>query len=420
VAVTGTNGKTTTTSLIHAMLAASGREIYLAGNIGKPLVELLTPEQISAPELRPRKDPFFPMVAELSSYQLESSVGLSPHVGVWLNLSENHLERHKTMERYLDAKARLFAGQRLKGDFAVISASDSYAPQMKKRVRVGTSHTFPFARWTGGQASVTRDTVTQDTVTHGEVPHGEATHCEVTHCEVTHGEATHGTDTSRQAALPHRGSFYDAESGVITFFYHGEVEEYSVKRSPLLGAHNKMNIAAAIPAARICGATPEEVQRTIDTFQPIEHRLEFVRELGGVAYINDTKATTVGAAAAALDALYSELPERRIVLLLGGQAKHGSWEPLRERLERSCFAAICFGGDGAKILTELQSPAALERCALSRTEALEEALSRATLLAQPGDIVLLSPGCASFDAYKNFEERGHHFKSLVAALQPPP
>ncbi len=363
VAVTGTNGKTTTASLVHAMLNASGRPVQLVGNIGTPVVELVQPEQLknAITTERPHNaaDTVFDAVVELSSYQLESVSQLKAKTALWLNLDENHLERHGTMGDYLKAKARVFSGQEAPNDSSVLYAESPYTEQM-----------IPFAS----------------------------------------GRVFFFGEHSKNAP----GAFYDHSSQEVTLRYDGTTELYSLKNTHLLGLHNRLNLAAAIVTSRLSGASPEGIRKTITSFHPLEHRLETVRELDGVTYINDTKATTVAAAVAAVDAIIDQFPARPQILLLGGKAKYGSWTPLTSRIEKNCRHVICFGGDGKAIYKTLT--ATINREKFSEVPSLDEAVQSARRIAQKNDIVLFSPGCTSFDAFNNFEERGRHFKRLVKEL----
>ena len=371
VAVTGTNGKTTTTSIIYEMLRASGLSAELAGNIGRPFVELVDPAQLSG-SLPPSTGASRPLVvAEVSSYQLEAAFDFTPRVGVWLNLSENHLERHGTMKEYLRVKSKIFRGQNDEDEWSVMFADSPFSKEMASYAR-GRHFFF-------------------------------------------------GTASQERLKDPN-GAYFHPQDNAVHLTISGNRETYSLSGSKLIGFHNRLNFAAAIAAARLAGANPEAIRSTISSFQPIEHRIELAAEKNGVLYINDSKATTVAATAADLEAVRSEMKDSAIVLLVGGQAKKGSWDALRALIGRSIRAVIGFGADGQMILTSLSSgegqlslwPGAATRFEYAPT--VSEAVRLASSLAEHGNVVLFAPGCASFDAYSSFEERGRHFKQIVQEL----
>jgi UDP-N-acetylmuramoylalanine--D-glutamate ligase len=298
----------------------------------------------------------------VSSFQLESAVEFAPHIAVWLNLAENHLERHGDMRGYLEAKSRIFTGQGA-GDWAILNAGDAYFSSMLPFVRAGVVR-FGIASAGGGEDG---------------------------------------------------GSFYSPSGRLLFSSLPVGQETYSFERCRLLGRHNKLNIAAAVAAARLAGAKPPGCREVIESFAGIEHRLELVVEQGGVTYINDSKSTTVAATIAAVEAMDDEFPGRPFILLVGGQAKHGSWEPLQRLLPATCKEVICFGADGRKILMHLTEGAVAPpgAPAFSICAGVDEAVRQARARGKRGDIVLLSPGCASYDAYPNYTKRGEHFKELV-------
>ena len=365
VAVTGTNGKTTTVTLIHQMLLEAGREPRLVGNVGKPFVNL-----VSAEDVRNRTEqasvPRSVLVAEVSSYQLEAAYDFVPRVAVWLNIDEDHLERHGTIDDYLRVKSRIFSGQSADTDWALLWADDRRVEKMRSFV------------------------------------HGR---------ELLFGA---GSEERLRAA---NGCFFLGEE--ILFSCEGNRESYSIRNWKLIGLHNKINLTAAVAASRLAGASSKAVQQTIDSFAPLPHRLELVRLKDEVMFINDSKATNVSAARAAIDAVRESHLRSKLVLLLGGKAKTADWNGVHSALDRGVRAVICFGADGDQICKEVGKslPIHLEtEIVLERVTELSEGLLRAEALALPGDIVLLSPGCASFDHYSSYAERGEHFRELVMNL----
>jgi len=345
VGVTGSNGKSTTVTLIHEMLKASGIENELVGNIGRSYIELCG-------------DKTKPYVAELSSYQLECVKHIRPHVGVWLNLSENHLERHGTMGDYLKAKTRLFANQ-TKDDYAILSVDNKYYEAMVAKC---SATIIPFG--IGNEARKKLDNYS-----------------------------------------------LVLEDRIFLKIGHLQ-EEYHLRDWRLVGVHNQTNLAAAIAASRVVGATQVGISKVIKSFQGLEHRLELVTEIKGVKFINDSKATTVSATDSDVLATSQTYPNSQIILLLGGEAKIGSWQPVSDILA-SCNVShvIGFGQDGEKIIKELREHGI--STVVQTVKSVEDAIIASQELARTGDVVLFAPGCASFDSYKSFEERGKEFKRLV-------
>ena len=320
IAITGTNGKTTTTALTGALLAEQPRPVLVAGNIGTPL---------AAHALRFPADGL--VVCEASSFQLETTETFQPRVAVVLNITPDHLDRHGSLGAYVDAKARIFANQ-TPADCAVLNADDEATAALAGRTR---AHVVWFTR-------------------------------------------------RRQLA---RAVFVD--DGWIAAKLNGHVEEICpVSEIFLRGAHNVENVLAATACALWVGLAPEAIRRAIGRFRGVAHRIEFVRDRRGVQYYNDSKGTNVASTLRALESF-----AERIVLIAGGRGKGQDFAPL---------AAAAF--------KEASVPA-------TRCPSLEAAVEAARRLAMPGDVVLFSPACASFDMFDNFEHRGDVFKKLVERLE---
>jgi UDP-N-acetylmuramoylalanine--D-glutamate ligase len=338
IGITGSNGKTTTTSLIGHILKNSGFPTLLAGNIGTPLISCVD---------ETRDDTV--TVAELSSFQLELIERFRPDISVFLNLTPDHLDRHHTLEAYGTAKARLFENQ-TKHDAAILNADDpATTPYAPSRPRV-----YWFSR---------KQRVAQ-------------------------------------------GAFLRGEE--IVFRDDGK-EEVVLKRGeiPLAGAHNLENVLAAVAATRLAGASNEAVARGVRSFAGVEHRLEFVNEIGGVRYYNDSKATNVDATLKALDSFPG-----RILIILGGKDKGSDYTVLQQPLREKAILALLIGAAAEKIEKQITGSVAVERAGT-----LERAVEVASQAAQPGDVVLLAPACASFDQFENYEHRGRVFKDLVRQLE---
>ncbi|MGB2623187.1 MAG: UDP-N-acetylmuramoyl-L-alanine--D-glutamate ligase [Candidatus Acidiferrum sp.] len=337
IGITGSNGKTTTTSLVEHILKTAGMHTILAGNIGTPLIGCVDE----------MKDETW-TVAELSSFQLELIETFRPNIGVFLNLTPDHLDRHGTMDAYGAAKARLFENQTGE-DAAVLNADDAattpYAPSL------------PRVYWFSRKQRVAQ------------------------------------------------GAYLRGEEIV---FRQGGTEEVllNVEHIPLAGAHNVENALAAAAASRLAGASAADIAKGVRSFAGVEHRLEFVVEIGGVRYYNDSKATNVDATLKALDAFPG-----RILIILGGKDKGSDYTVLQKPLREKAILALLIGAAAEKIEKQIAGSVALERA-----ETLERAVETASHAAQSGDVVLLAPACASFDQFQNYEHRGRVFKELVQQL----
>lgn len=356
VIVTGSNGKSTTVTLTHSLLKASGFDATLCGNVGVPVVAGISADALQTPAAGSKRV----LVVEASSYQLEAASRIKPKVGMLLNLSDNHLERHGTLQRYFEAKARLFANQDAT-DYAVLNAEDAMVYSLTGRVR-STVAAF-------------------------------GSHFVTASCR--YGAAI--------------------EPGRVQLRIEGNSETYDTSHLRLLGSHNRQNVAAALLAARLMGAPSEALRDALPLFSPLEHRLELLEFSGRPLFINDSKSTTVAASVAALSAVLGSFAGRRIRLMLGGLAKAGSWDPLMS-LMSSCrdrlLPIVCFGKDAGILASHCRR----YELAATMADSLAEGVRAALEGVQAQDIVLLSPGCASFDEFSDFEHRGTVFKSLVQTV----
>ncbi len=341
-AVTGTNGKTTTTELIGHLYRTDGRPLAVAGNVGTPLASLVG-----------AIDPDATVVCEASSFQLEDTDYFGPECAVFINLAPDHLDRHGTLENYLAAKLRIFANQG-NDDCAVYNGD---TPELRGRDLGGCARLIRFCPAEGEAADPD--------------------------CEVSLRD----------------GVIFAADQPLIRA---DELE--------LLGSHNVENAMAAAAAALASGLSRDSVAEGLRTFPGVRHRLERVREREGVVYVNDSKATNVASALAGIRAF-----EHGVRLIAGGRPKGESFEPLVPAVAERCVACYLIGEAAEKMAAEL-SPAAESGVEISEVGTLERALETAAGEAEPGEVVLLSPACASFDAYRDFEERGDRFRELVEAL----
>ena len=343
IGITGSAGKTTTTTLIGEIMKAAGRETYVGGNIGTPLVEIA--ETISAEAA---------VVLELSSFQLQLTGGRSPKIAVITNITPTHLDIHASMDEYIEAKQNIFRFQGATGSVIL-------------------NHDDELVRSFGTQAP-------------GRVVYFSR-------------KGDPGTETC--AFL---------REGDLIWRYRGrEFPTVKAEELKLPGLHNQENALAAMAACYLAGASMSAVRQVLTSFTGVEHRIEPVRELDGAKWYNDSKATSPAEAVACLSTLAAP-----IVLIAGGSDKGIPFDPMAPLVAEKVKALILTGPTAPKI-EEAVRRAGYNRV-LHHARDMAEAVQIARREAAPGDNVVLSPACASFDAYKNFEERGRHFKSLVAAL----
>lgn len=336
IGITGANGKTTVTAMTGHLLKECGVPAQVGGNIGTPVCAMVAtsrPDQWN--------------VLELSSFQLETMETFRAHIGVALNVTPDHLDRHHTFENYAAAKGRLFAAQQA-GDFAVLNAEDAVCAS--------------YASLTPGQAV---------------------------------------WFSSRRAVSP--GAWL--ADGVVRLNGAPLIPAAEI---PIRGLHNIENTMAAAAAAFLAGAAPTAIAAAIRTFRAVEHRLEFVLNVGGIDFYNDSKATNVDATLKALDAFQGGL-----WVILGGKDKGSDYTVLREPLAQKARAVLLIGAAAEKIERHLA-----RAVPILHPGTVEEAVRQAYAAACPGDTVLLAPACASFDQFTGYEHRGRVFKDLVRQLGP--
>ena len=336
IAVTGSNGKSTTTALIGEILKVAGRQPIVAGNIGEPLIAALDRE-------RPRT-----YVLELSSFQLEAVDTFRANVALLLNITPDHMDRYPTFDAYAAAKYRIFRNQQ-PGDTAIVNANDRREQGRDSRVR----------RW---QFS-----------------------------------ATNGVEL---------GAWLDGDELVTNV---GEKERRIPRSSlKLQGQANVENALAAWLAARAVGVNDMDVQIAFGTFAGLPHRMVLVRELDGVRWVNDSKGTNVDATLASLNGFEAG----RVILILGGKDKAGEFERMRELVAAKARAVLAIGSAAQRVASALEGTTDVVLAG-----DMQHAIEWARANAKEGDTVLLSPACASFDQYRNFEHRGEHFEELVRGLR---
>jgi len=340
VAVTGTNGKSTVTTLIGEIFTRAGLKTFVGGNLGTPLVAAMEGD-------------FAVVVAEVSSYQLETIAQFKPHVAAHLNLSADHLDRYRSLGEYGAAKARIFANQNA-GDWAILNRDDPHVWALAKGLQarvLSFGHERPAA---GAAVWCDADQIKFDIELDGRV---------------------------RRGAI-------------------------SLKDFRLPGPHNRLNAMAASAAALAMEIPSAVIEAALADFKGLPHRHEFVRERAGVRYVDDSKGTNVGAVIEALNAVAGP-----VVLIAGGVDKGGSYAPLRAALKDKVRLVILIGAAREKMREALSGATAI-----TAVETLAEAVAIAVREAVAGDTVLLSPACSSFDQFKDYAERGRIYQELVRAL----
>lgn len=343
IAITGTNGKTTTAALTAHILSAAGYNAIACGNIGLPLAQVVASDLHQLPPARV-------YVVEASSYQLAQTETFHPRVAVILNITPDHLQYHGSFEEYVRAKWKIFQ-QQTPDDVLILCADDPHAAEASRYARSRIE-------WFGLHP-------------------------------VAAGMYARSSDRS-----------------IVLVSSTTEVKLMSYTDLPVRGVHNVYNSMAAALAARAFEVTNENLRDSLLSFTGVEHRLERVRYVGGVEYINDSKATNINATWYALQAY-----EQPIVLILGGQAERNDYTTLDDLVRERCRCVISFGQEADAIFNHFCT-----RVRCYRTDTLQEAVQQAHAVAQAGDIVLFSPACKSFDQFINFEHRGHVFKELVHQL----
>ncbi|MDH1054849.1 UDP-N-acetylmuramoyl-L-alanine--D-glutamate ligase [Aquipseudomonas alcaligenes] len=337
VAITGSNAKSTVTTLVGEMAAAAGRKVAVGGNIGTPALDLLSDDV----EL---------YVLELSSFQLETTERLGAEVATCLNISEDHMDRYDGMAQYHLAKHRIFRGARQ----VVVNRDDTLSrPLIADQVPC----------WTFGLGK---------------------------------------PDFKRFGLIEENGEKQ------LAFQFEALMPTAELK---IRGAHNQSNALAALALGHAVGLPFEAMLDTLRRFAGLPHRCQWVRELRGVGYYDDSKATNVGAALAAIEGLGADIAGK-LVLIAGGDGKGADFSALKAPVARFCRAVVLLGRDAEQIADALGDAAPLVR-----VKTLDEAVQRCAELAQSGDAVLLSPACASLDMFKNFEERGRLFAQAAEGLQ---
>ncbi|HBH87071.1 MAG TPA: UDP-N-acetylmuramoyl-L-alanine--D-glutamate ligase [Syntrophaceae bacterium] len=338
IAITGTNGKTTTTTLIGNILAKEGKRVFVGGNIGNPLIGYIDGKQ---------EDEF--AVVEVSSFQLQWIQYFHPSVAILLNTTCDHVDYHGSFDAYRSVKERLFENQG-ESDLAILNADDPRSWELSNNMLAKVEF---------------------------------------------FSTSSHGT-----------AGMHLAGKVLVHHTIENEKEEYSLDMIKIPGLHNIENIMAAIMAARYCGCSRESIIRAVTEFKGIAHRIEFTDEKNGVTFYDDSKGTNVGAVVRALETF-----SRPIILLLGGRDKEGDFGTLSALVSAKVKELVLFG-EARNTIGDLMG----DIVKTTKAATLKEAIEIAYRHSSPGDVVLLSPGCASFDEFSNYKERGRFFKDVVKNL----
>ena len=336
IAITGSNGKSTVTTLVAEMARESGFKTAMGGNIGTPALDLLAEQ----PEL---------YVLELSSFQLETTSSLEPAAAVILNISEDHMDRYTSVSDYTAAKLRIYHGRGglvINRDDPLVRATLAMVQHGRPVVRFGLEH-------------------------------------------------------------PAAGDFGLCDQDGEAWLCRGEERLLAERDLKIKGRHNTANALAALALGQLVGLSQAAMVTVLQRFSGLPHRCQWVRERQGVIWYNDSKATNVGAALAAIEGI----PAKKLVLLAGGQGKGQDFTPLREAVSEHCRAVVLLGEDAPRLQQALA-----DTVPLITVTSLTEAVTQAAALAQTGDAVLLSPACASFDMFKGYADRGEQFVTAVEGL----
>jgi len=353
IAITGTNGKTTTTSLLGEMLAQCGMRVFVGGNIGNPLIGYVD---------RDEKADW--VVLEISSFQLDTIDTFRPDIGVLLNITADHLDRYADMAGYAASKGRLFQNQTLE-DIAIYNGTDPWVLAETSRIRS--------RKWVFNGSS---------TLEEGARIEGNALMLSFTSCPY---RKVHSS-----CSLPAPGSV-----------------KLDLRESRLYGKHNQENISAAVMAAIAAGGNGPDIQIALNQFKGLSHRIEFVQTLNGVTYVDDSKATNVDAVYRALEAF-----QEPVVLIMGGRDKGGDYRILEKMIQDHVKHLILLGE-----ASELIAAALGNLVPTVRVSSMQEAVIKAHQAASSGNVVMLSPACSSFDMFRSYTHRGEVFQSEVKKLR---
>lgn len=341
IGITGTNGKTTTCSLVHHILKNSNKLSMLCGNIGEPLTENLLPFNSN-------------YVVEMSSFQLESLQKIRPHIAAITNITPNHLDRHLSFENYVSAKFNIFKNM-TKSDWLILNYDDKNLREINKH-QVKSKIVF--------------------------------------------------------VSLFNKIDGFFVKNHEVYYKKHKKIKKivnlYNIK---LLGKHNIQNILIAVAVCKILKIKNQNIQKAIDSFEPIKHRLQFVKNVNGVDFVNDSKSTSPDSTITAI----KSFDKKTIILILGGSDKNTSFDLLAKRLSKSKnlkYIVVC-GATSKKIIKSLKKYGIKT---FKETTSFNDAVMLANNLATDGDVVLLSPACASFDFFKCYEERGETFEKIVQSI----
>ena len=341
VGITGTNGKTTTTSLVGEIFKEANRDTYIVGNIGNPVIDTVD-----------YTDKNSVLVTELSSFQLESIDTFRPKVSSILNITEDHLNRHHTMENYINAKARIFENQE-KSDFSILNYDDSIVRDLNRNNNASILY---FSR---------KEKIEQ-------------------------------------------GVYLDENNNIVISIDGKQITVLNRNELSLPGDHNLENAMAAILMTYVVGVDLEVIKHVLITFKGVEHRLEFVTNKNGIMFVNDSKGTNPDSTIKAIGSY-----ERPIILIAGGMDKHSDFTDMMKCATKNVKELVLLGETADKIEASARKEG-LEN--ITKVKNMEEAVKKAYELAKDGDVVLLSPGCASWDMYPNFEARGLDFKENIYKL----
>jgi len=353
IAVTGTNGKTTVVNLIGAILRDIDMDVWVCGNVGSPLLNTISINE----KLKGADDDDSIRIIEISSFQLERTYTFRPSTAVLLNITSDHMDRHRNIEEYADMKLRLFSNQR-RGDFAIVNMDDSLTAE--KIINMENS--------------------------------------------------VDGPSLIKYSIEKKKGSHIWSGDGKIHYNFFSHKGTINIRCALLKGMHNISNAMAASAASLICGADPERTGRSIRNFKPLSHRMEYLGEIAGIRCINDSKSTNPDSTAAALKDYSKE-----VTLIMGGKDKDMDFMALAASLKSAVNDLILIGESASRI--EELFKGRKDAYNIYRCKSLEEAVRLSFRVTAPGDVLLLSPACASMDMFRDYKDRGDSFKNIVMSFK---
>ncbi len=385
IAITGSNGKTTTTSLIYHILKSQGMNVGLGGNIGESFAAQVV------------EDKYDYWVLELSSFQLDHCYTFKPYIAILLNITPDHLDRYEyNFQKYVDAKFRIVQAQDEKDYFIFYKDNPAISKELELREKfVYNSMSASYEKGLYGEKPDLKSIFLPIKAKEADKKPDEKE--DFTKIRISGGFAT----------------LHESKE-TISFMVKSNFFDLPYNEIPLKGVHNVINTAASVLACQVLGLKKEAIKAGLGSFKNIAHRLEEITEIRGVLFVNDSKATNIDSVLYALGSFQSEKgDEKNIIWIAGGQDKGNDYFQIREIVSKKVKALVCLGVDNSKLKNNFKDIVSV----VTETQDVKDAVKTAFSFAKVNDVVLLSPACASFDLFKNYEDRGNQFREAVLALK---